>query len=42
MKNYKKKDTKSKTKEIFDKVIRNLQDIVSKGEYQEFLKFQKI
>lgn len=40
MKNYKKKDTKNKTKEIFDKVVRNLQDIVSKGEYQEFLKFQ--
>lgn len=31
----------NKTKEIFDKVIENLQTIVDNGDYEKFLKFQK-
>ena len=31
----------NKTKEIFDKVVENLQSIVDNGDYEKFLKFQK-
>ena len=31
----------NKTKEIFDKVVENLQNIVDNGDYDKFLKFQK-
>ena len=31
----------NKTKEIFDKVVENLQNIVDNGDYEKFLKFQK-
>ena len=34
-------DSKKKTKEIFDKIVENLQTIVDNGEYERFLKFQK-
>lgn len=34
-------DSQKKTKEIFDKVVENLQTIVDNGEYERFLKFQK-
>ena len=30
----------NKTKEIFDKVVENLQTIVDNGDYEKFLKFQ--
>ena len=30
----------NKTKEIFDKVVENLQNIVDNGDYEKFLKFQ--
>lgn len=32
---------KNKTKEIFERVVKNLQEIVNKGDYEKFLKFQK-
>ena len=32
---------KNKTKEMFEKIIDNLQNIVNTGEYTKFLKFQK-
>lgn len=31
----------NKTKEIFDRIVRNVQSIVNKGEYLNFLSFQK-
>lgn len=31
----------NKTKEVFDRVVNNLQNIVESGEYENFLKFQK-
>jgi hypothetical protein len=34
-------DSQKKTKEIFDKIVENLQTIVDNGEYERFLKFQK-
>ena len=34
-------DSQKKTKEIFDKIVENLQTIVDDGEYEKFLKFQK-
>lgn len=34
-------DSQKKTKEIFDKIVENLQTIVDNGEYEKFLKFQK-
>ena len=34
-------DSEKKTKEIFDKIVENLQTIVDNGEYERFLKFQK-
>lgn len=42
-KNYNKNNNsqQNKTKEIFDKVVKNLQSIVEKGNYENFLKFQK-
>lgn len=40
--NYNKSNTlQNKTKEIFDKVVENLQIIVNNGDYEKFLKFQK-
>ena len=30
-----------KTKEIFDRIVENLQTIVNNGDYEKFLKFQK-
>ena len=41
MKQKSKKNNINKTKEIFDKVVNKLQDIVNSGEYEKFLKFQK-
>lgn len=41
-KNYKKSNnSQKKTKEIFDKIVENLQTIVNNGDYEKFLKFQK-
>ncbi len=37
----KKLTKKEKTKEIFDRVVENLQTIVANGDYEKFLKFQK-
>ena len=34
-------DSQKKTKEIFDKIVENLQTIVNNGDYEKFLKFQK-
>ena len=34
-------NSQKKTKEIFDKIVENLQTIVDDGEYEKFLKFQK-
>ncbi len=34
-------NSQKKTKEIFDKIVENLQTIVDNGEYEKFLKFQK-
>ena len=34
-------DSQKKTKEIFDRIVENLQTIVDDGEYEKFLKFQK-
>ena len=31
----------SKTKRIFEKIVKNLQDIINNGDYEKFLKFQK-
>ncbi len=40
--NYNKNSSsQNKTKEIFDKVVENLQTIVDNGDYEKFLKFQK-
>lgn len=36
-----KKNNSNKTKAVFEKVVKNLQAIVDKGEYENFLKFQK-
>lgn len=42
MKNYNKSNgQQNKAKEIFDKVVKNLQKIVDNGDYEKFLKFQK-
>ena len=38
---YKKKNISNKTKEIFDKVVANLQKIVEQGEYANLLKFNR-
>lgn len=41
-KNYNKNNnSQKKTKEIFDKIVENLQTIVNNGDYEKFLKFQK-
>lgn len=41
-KNYNKSNnSQKKTKEIFDKIVENLQTIVNNGDYEKFLKFQK-
>lgn len=41
-KNYNKNnDSQIKTKEIFDRIVENLQTIVNNGDYEKFLKFQK-
>ena len=34
-------NSQKKTKEIFDKIVENLQTIVNNGDYEKFLKFQK-
>ena len=40
--NYNKNNSQqNRTKEIFDKVVKNLQTIVDNGDYEKFLKFQK-
>lgn len=40
--NYNKSNSqRNKTKEIFDKVVEKLQNIVDNGDYEKFLKFQK-
>lgn len=40
--NYSKNNNfQNKTKEIFDRVVENLQAIVDNGKYEKFLKFQK-
>lgn len=40
--NYSKNNNfQNKTKEIFDRVVENLQAIVDNGDYEKFLKFQK-
>lgn len=40
--NYNKSNnSQKKTKEIFDKIVENLQTIVNNGDYEKFLKFQK-
>jgi hypothetical protein len=40
--NYNKKNnSQNKTKEIFDRVVENLQTIINNGDYEKFLKFQK-
>lgn len=40
--NYNKNNnSQKKTKEIFDKIVENLQTIVNNGDYEKFLKFQK-
>lgn len=31
----------NKTKEVYERVVKNLQEIVERGEYEKFLKFQK-
>ena len=31
----------NKTKEMFEKIVQNVQNIVDNGEYEKFLKFQK-
>jgi len=36
-----KSNNKNKTKEIFNRVVENLQAIVDNGDYEKFLKFQK-
>ena len=41
-KNYKNSNSpQKKTKEVFDKVVKELQTIVNNGDYEKFLKFQK-
>lgn len=41
-KNYNKNNnSRIKTKEIFDRIVENLQTIVNNGDYEKFLKFQK-
>lgn len=37
----KNKYNQDKTKKVFDKVVKNVQNIVNSGEYKRFLKFQK-
>lgn len=34
-------DKENKTKQVFEKVVQSLQDIVNNGEYENFLKFRK-
>ena len=41
MKNHRKNNSQNKTKEIFDRVVENLQTIINNGDYEKFLKFQK-
>lgn len=41
MKKHKKNNSQNKTKEIFDRVVENLQTIINNGDYEKFLKFQK-
>lgn len=41
-KNYNKNNNSQiKTKEIFDRIVENLQTIINNGDYEKFLKFQK-
>lgn len=42
MKKHRKNNSQNKTKEIFDRVVENLQTIINNGDYEKFLKFQKI
>lgn len=35
------KSNGSKTKEMLERIVQNLQNIVDSGEYERFLKFQK-
>ena len=32
---------KARAKEIFDKVVNNVQSIIANGEYEKYLRFQK-
>lgn len=41
MKKNRKNNSQNKTKEIFDRVVENLQTIINNGDYEKFLKFQK-
>ena len=41
MKKHRKNNSQNKTKEIFDRVVENLQTIINTGDYEKFLKFQK-
>ena len=41
MKKHRKNNSQNKTKEIFDRVVENLQNIINNGDYEKFLKFQK-
>lgn len=41
MKKHRKNNSQNKTKEIFDRVVENLQTIINNGDYEKFLKFQK-
>ena len=35
------KSNKNRTKEMFEKIVQNVQTIVDNGDYEKFLKFQK-
>lgn len=41
MKKHRKNNSQNKTKEIFNRVVENLQTIINNGDYEKFLKFQK-
>lgn len=41
MKKHRKNNSQNKTKEIFDRVVENLQTIINNGDYEKFLIFQK-
>ena len=41
MKKHRKNNSQNKTKEIFDRVVENLQTMINNGDYEKFLKFQK-